>query len=196
MNVGNSTQVWGRPGVRMFALDDAAREPSPLTEKSYLRCSVSGLFLVPFCTVHVSKWLRSPDWDSTTVYLVSYVGNVQLWVPLMAAMKHVDAVHIRVCSRHMTLVAWMAADGYRGPLSCGASVWSVTLTNPSSAAVKNEWCYTSISPYAFIACAGHDEWNPRPSRLERSASTTCATAWPLLNTYTDNINVFISDEVW
>jgi len=53
----------------------------------------------------------------------------------------------------MTLVAWLVADGHGGRLTCGSSDWSVMLTNEASAAVTNEWCYTSTSPYDFMACA-------------------------------------------
>jgi len=37
-----------------------------------------------------------------------------------------------------TLVIRLVAVGYRGRLTWGSSVWGVTLTNQSSAAVKNE----------------------------------------------------------
>jgi hypothetical protein len=99
---------------------------------------------------------------------------------MMAAMKDANALRIRVFVSHTrtSLRGWLLMATWDACLG-GQASGGVTLTNQSSAAVENEWCYTSTSPYAFIACAGHEESNPRPSRLYRSASTTCATTWPL-----------------
>ena len=66
-----------------------------MTQLESVRCSVSGLFLVPFCTVHIRNRLRSPLSDSTTVYSVSCVQQpCSCECHVMAAMKHANVLRI------------------------------------------------------------------------------------------------------
>jgi len=60
----------------------------------------------------------------------------------MTALKHENA----------PLIHGFVSDSHRGRVPCGSSGWGV-ITHEASAAVTNEWCYTSTSPYDFMACA-------------------------------------------
>jgi energy-converting hydrogenase Eha subunit H len=71
----------------------------------------------------------------------------------MAAMKRAYLLRIRFFVV-ATLVALLVATG--DARRAGQA---------SSTAVKNEWFYTSTSPYVFMAFAGNWESNPRSSRL-------------------------------
>jgi len=131
MNAGNSTQVWARPRTRIFAPDDTGRVPSPLIEQWQLRCSVSGLFLVP-CSC---KQVITPAPFGLDNGIFSFMCW-HLWsceCHMKAAMKHANALRIRVFVSHTTLLAWLVADGY----------WDASCAGQASGAWR---CQISLTP--------------------------------------------------
>ena len=101
------------------------------------------LLLVPFCTI---RDYSRPNGTRLRYIQFHVLQLCSCECRVMAAIKHVNVLRIRV--RYITLVAWLVADGWLSWTLALRVKRQTAFTNLSSAAVKNEWCYTSISPYA------------------------------------------------